>query len=280
MSTSGSSPLYPFSRDQKASVRLNYQHWALKELFGYLIHPSIPTNQAELHIADVATGTALWTIEVLRALPETAELQGFDISADQFPTPERLPKKIQLHVLDAFKPFPREHLARYDIVHIRLILSVIETHEKAEALARNLLTLLKPGGYLQWLELDRGAFYPIIPEGVDSKTTQKTLVLMNRPGPFPKTAWVPNLDKILAKSGFDNVLLERKAIPDELQTIFYHNRSMSFEDFLFKQLDKDASQEEERKVRDELDTLGREFAKGIKVHTEYVCVIGRNGENQ
>jgi len=37
--------------------RLNYHHWIVKETLGYLIHPSIPTDRADLRILDVATGT-------------------------------------------------------------------------------------------------------------------------------------------------------------------------------------------------------------------------------
>ena len=37
--------------------RLNLQHYIWKEESGYLLHPSIPTDQENLSVADVGTGT-------------------------------------------------------------------------------------------------------------------------------------------------------------------------------------------------------------------------------
>ncbi|TGO62015.1 hypothetical protein BOTNAR_0120g00010 [Botryotinia narcissicola] len=47
---------YIFKRDYKSSMRLNYNHFLIKEVAGYLIHPSISTHQPNLRIADVGTG--------------------------------------------------------------------------------------------------------------------------------------------------------------------------------------------------------------------------------
>lgn len=39
--------------------RLNYQHFLLREQYGYLLHPNIPTDHEDgMTIADVGTGTA------------------------------------------------------------------------------------------------------------------------------------------------------------------------------------------------------------------------------
>ena len=37
--------------------RLNYQHFWLRQLFGYFLHPLISTQNSDLRIADVGTGT-------------------------------------------------------------------------------------------------------------------------------------------------------------------------------------------------------------------------------
>ncbi|TGO53493.1 hypothetical protein BCON_0122g00100 [Botryotinia convoluta] len=57
---------YIFKRDYKSSMRLNYNHFLIKEVAGYLLHPSIPTHQPNLRIADVGTGTGtggLFTVD-------------------------------------------------------------------------------------------------------------------------------------------------------------------------------------------------------------------------
>lgn len=36
---------------------LNLQHYLHREMFGYLVHPSIPTDHPKLRVADIGTGT-------------------------------------------------------------------------------------------------------------------------------------------------------------------------------------------------------------------------------
>ncbi|KAF1975877.1 hypothetical protein BU23DRAFT_69655 [Bimuria novae-zelandiae CBS 107.79] len=44
-------------------------------------------------------------------------------------------------------------LGRYDIVHVRLVIFVVRNHDPRDII-RNLMKLLKPGGWLQWDKLD------------------------------------------------------------------------------------------------------------------------------
>ncbi|PYH93369.1 hypothetical protein BO71DRAFT_381648 [Aspergillus ellipticus CBS 707.79] len=149
---------YVFPRDQKESKRLNAQHNLLvKVTRGTLIHPSIPKDQL-ISIADIATGTGIWLNDVSQLLANTSptqrHYQGFDISPDQFPNN---PGEIQLSVHDITVPFPKEHRNRYDLVHVRLVVAALEEHEYRSAIA-NLYDILKPGGYLQWEELDEETY--------------------------------------------------------------------------------------------------------------------------
>lgn len=50
-------------------------------------------------------------------------------------------------------PFPLCHRGAYDIVAVRL-LSIVLVGEEWESAVKNLITLLKPGGYLQWVDGD------------------------------------------------------------------------------------------------------------------------------
>ena len=38
-------------------LRLNHQHWLIKQHCGYLLHPSIPKTNPNFRVADVGTGT-------------------------------------------------------------------------------------------------------------------------------------------------------------------------------------------------------------------------------
>ena len=75
-------------------------------------------------------------------------LDGFDISPDQYPPNAWLPQNVHLHIQDAFMPFPEKYHAKYDVVHVRFIITVL--HEKDRngliQLAENLTTLLSKYG--------------------------------------------------------------------------------------------------------------------------------------
>lgn len=68
--------------------------------------------------------------------------QGFDISAAQYPELTESQKKcMSFGVHDARKPFPEEHIGKYDLVHVRLFQWVLKVHE-IEQVVNNLTTLL------------------------------------------------------------------------------------------------------------------------------------------
>ncbi|KAL4802039.1 hypothetical protein BDV18DRAFT_148107 [Aspergillus unguis] len=149
-----SEEIYPLGRDGVESKRLNDQHKLLVDFVGGVIDSTIPLEYIS-SVADVATGTGIWLRDAQKLLNEkcpdpTRYFQGFDISAAQFPP---LVEGIELSVQDIFQPFPAEHHNRYDLVHVRLLVTGIPESTYPAAVA-NLLTILKPGGYLQWVEID------------------------------------------------------------------------------------------------------------------------------
>ncbi|KAJ5833059.1 hypothetical protein N7474_001370 [Penicillium riverlandense] len=121
-----------------------------------LIHPSIPKDSV-LSVADIATGTGIWLKDVSQML-ENSHIRryyhGFDISPEQFP---KDPGSIAFSVHDITKPFPKEHWNRYDLVHVRLLVVALEESEYKAAVS-NLYTILKPGGFLQWEEVDEETY--------------------------------------------------------------------------------------------------------------------------
>ena len=61
-------------------------------------------------------------------LPTSVIIDGFDISTAQFPPQEWLPQNVHLHEQNVFTPFPAEQLAKYDIVHLRFMSTLIDSH--------------------------------------------------------------------------------------------------------------------------------------------------------
>lgn len=118
---------YALSRNYAATTRLNCQHLLWKLELGWSLHPSLqariltaqpivtaplkvpaPTVTSSTHrpdpfaaqpdtfrIADVATGTAIWALEISQDFPST-QIDGFDIDLQQCPRPEWLPHNVKV----------------------------------------------------------------------------------------------------------------------------------------------------------------------------------------
>ncbi|KAF4634741.1 hypothetical protein G7Y89_g3365 [Cudoniella acicularis] len=95
----------------------------------------------------------IWLIELARTLGPEVKLEGLDISFDQFPPREWLPGNVSLVKYDAFSEPPAELLNTYDIIHVQLLITLIKDDNPAPML-KNLIKMLKPGGYLTWREWD------------------------------------------------------------------------------------------------------------------------------
>ncbi|KAF2671164.1 S-adenosyl-L-methionine-dependent methyltransferase [Microthyrium microscopicum] len=125
----------------------------LHSSLGYEIHPtataSLPPNAT---IADIGTGTGIWLLDIARTNPSYV-LHGFDISAAQIHPDFNSSSNLHFHLSDFKQPFPPELLGTFDLVHARLLIFALQAEEWAPAVA-NLTTLLKPGGYLQWEEIN------------------------------------------------------------------------------------------------------------------------------
>ena len=104
----------------------------------------------------MGTGTAIWALDIAAKSPSTYRIDGFDISADQYPLASTLPKNVHLHIADAKKPFAEEFIGQFDAVHLRLLVCALE-RDDWQVVAANVLSLLKPGGAIQWEEMNGAA---------------------------------------------------------------------------------------------------------------------------
>jgi SAM-dependent methyltransferase len=111
-------------------------------------------------VADIACGTGIWLTDLADSLPPSSRLDGFDFDISKFPPQESLKSNVHLDYLNILEPFPDKLKGTYDLVHVRLVMFGLKADEWEPA-AANLLTLLKPGGYLLWDELSYGSWMSV-----------------------------------------------------------------------------------------------------------------------
>lgn len=105
-------------------------------------------------MADVATGTGHF-LQRFRDLPSQADshpvLHGYDISSAMFPTP--VPEGITLSLNDVKQVPSPEMQGIYDFVHVRMLVAAM-TADEWPTVIKNVALLVKPGGWIQWTEID------------------------------------------------------------------------------------------------------------------------------
>ncbi|KAL2823825.1 S-adenosyl-L-methionine-dependent methyltransferase [Aspergillus cavernicola] len=168
-----SAPCYKQTRRDKSSYllrsvetdeheRLDTQHrMNLHMMHQNILHPSIPKNFER--VADIATGNGTWLFDLIKARKEDPEssntktrYHGFDISPALFPKenhPALSSADLDFSRHDFYKPFPEEHIGQYDLVHARH-LSLAVPIPDLDLAVKNITSLLKPGGHIQWEEYD------------------------------------------------------------------------------------------------------------------------------
>ena len=138
-------------------ARVNLQHFLFKESFDYNLHPDIPVDKPDLKIADIGTGTGyayplptlgshnsctrIWLFGLAKQFPLSTQLDGFDISKNQFTHDKWCPINMTFRVLNALEDPPEELQGQYDIVHIRFFLIVVENNDPAPLISHCLKLL-------------------------------------------------------------------------------------------------------------------------------------------
>ncbi|KAI6959797.1 hypothetical protein KC318_g14410 [Hortaea werneckii] len=201
------------TRDQEESQRLNLQHELYIKSTGFHLHPRIAaTLPTDAHIAEIATGTGIWLRSLAAANSQSSpgwKFTGFDLSSEQFP-PEADRRGIDFQVLDILKPPPEEERGKYDVVHVRLLVCGLKGSDWRHA-AANILTLLKPGGWIQWhegtfAELQFMQSTPLAPyPSASREVAQYAVRTLNEKEGKVLTADVLDLPQTVAEAGFVDV---------------------------------------------------------------------------
>lgn len=221
---------YILNRDRKhaAAGRLNLQFYLWKDALEFNIHPSILPHLAKTAvIADVASGSGIWLIDVSRQLPE-AQLDGLDYDLDQAPHQQWLPSNVKKRYLNILEDIPEDLVGKYDYIHTRLLVLVVQS-KNPRPIIQNLRKLLKPGGYLQWDELNT---VNMSVKKVDPNLKTPALdQLRDWSWAEARHEWTVQLPQFLAEEGFLGATIDYYGDALELARAFNDQHLLTAEEF-------------------------------------------------
>ncbi|KAF2238508.1 S-adenosyl-L-methionine-dependent methyltransferase [Viridothelium virens] len=250
-------------------------HWMLKAICGYLLHPKVPRGSTQgIRVTDVGAGSGIWLLELAEELPATSMLEGFDISSQQYPPPEWWANNVRLMEHDAFRPFPEQYIGAYDVVNVRFLLTLIRGPEAVPFL-KNLVTLLKPGGYIQWTEPQ---FYSVQtklsnPESASGNVVRHLEALMRKPPSGVTYEWVAELPSTFEKAGLELVCHELFPVKDSYKLPYCQGLLAALEETTVDS--PNVSAESAQESSKFISELSKEFAKGVYLDTNFLCMVGR-----
>ncbi|KAF3397570.1 hypothetical protein DPV78_007261, partial [Talaromyces pinophilus] len=217
--------------DAAFEPRLNLQSYLWKDSLGYTVHPSIlkdinlSAENRHLSFADVGTGTGIWLVNLAQELlpnhvATRLELDGFDINLAQCPPQESMPSCLNFYTWDALNEPESTFIGKYDVVHVRLFMINVREETQPGRLIQNLKKLLKPGGWIQWEEVNNcdNRLYKANP-AIESPATEELLeyILAGSKNHRGADDWFLNLDVTFRNMGFDNVHLKKFMDPPALR---------------------------------------------------------------
>ncbi|KAF9883289.1 hypothetical protein FE257_003780 [Aspergillus nanangensis] len=253
----------------QAAGRLNLQHYLWRETFGFSIHPSIKLPETP-NIVDVACGTGLWLIDVAREI-STAQLEGLDTDLTRAPHTNWLPSNIHMRHWNMFEDVPPELEGKFDLVHIRLLVLVLSNVEIHKPLA-NFLKLVKPGGYIQWDDVDCINIHVKKADGsLDASALEELRVACYSNG---RHNWIMDLPQLLTSKGFQLSKLHWYDERMELVRAFNDQHLMTMEEFA-DQLMRTGQQAGAARFRHLIAHSYEECLRGAALSMPRIVVVGQ-----
>ncbi|KAL8698797.1 MAG: hypothetical protein Q9224_001690 [Gallowayella concinna] len=295
---------YILSRNYASTTRLNSQHLLWKLELGWCLHPSLQALMTPHHqkrafpnvaattvtastqgsnlsvarrdtvrIADLATGTAIWAIDVSHEFP-LALIDGFDIHLQQCPPPEWLPFHVTVRQWDIYSAMPPELEGLYDVVHIRLLLLVVRDNDPRPIL-RNAFRMLKRGGCLQWDELDPWGAITVVAGQPRGDETGENFQKRQELTPMDTLNWVLELHSIMEEVGFEDVKKEDIACDLRLAKYYQDMQFMVMEEQAAAEATAEGKERVGKAIR---DGVGESYGKARV--TPKMVVLGRKPARQ
>lgn len=265
---------YVFTRDFLDNNRINLMHTLWAKIFGYVVHPNIPTNRPDLRVADVGTGTGIWLFDVRDLIAPSARLEGFDISFDAAPPTETLPSNVTFRHWDVKEDLPEDLVGVFDVVHVRFFAFVL-LGDQVPLVVQRLFKMLKPGGYLQWGDPD---FESVRIDKIGPDTRTESLAemfkLLSVQDPRLKPTWVTELPSLFSAAGFVDIETDKNDCPPHMAFLL-HECGLMIHELIYRKTKNEKMQQELGRL---LPQAVEETRNGAYVTAVRWTVVGKKPE--
>ncbi|KAA8652363.1 class I SAM-dependent methyltransferase [Aspergillus tanneri] len=175
---------------------------------------------------------------------ESIRMDGFDIDITQCPPAGWVTDNIHFRRWNAIEPPPSELRGQFDLVHLRLVMIGIN-NEDVPALVENLSLLLKPGGWLQWEEMNNFDNNIVTVDESTPKTAIAELLQWMTIGPKERrkgNEWRLTIPGVLEQHGFTNVRVENHSDPPYMRRWMTEVTFQTLTEFASKQFSRDSKE--------------------------------------
>jgi len=200
---------YLLSRDDAELRRLTDQHILVQKVIfeDRLVYDKKAHLGPGSCVLDAGTGTGAWLMDLAQNVEHSVELQGIDVSPNNFPNPEIIPSNVHFSV-SSVTNLPQEWTNKFDVINQRLLIFGLLEVEWPQALAE-LFRVLKPGGIIQLADLDLPYGLGIGPRCDEGLKALMSLCAVSR----LMSTCASRLPGLLEAAGFEEILFERKLYP-------------------------------------------------------------------
>lgn len=247
-----------------------------------MLDEQIPYQKPNLRIADISCGTGIWLLDLLPSCHPTTEFFALDLNTAQLPPDPWLPPSItpiQFNLYDDDLP-DGLHEASFNIINISIVFSFVKD-DRIEKVFRNITRLLKPGGYLQWTELDgyNAECISPRPQYRASAVPHFAKELWTLIGETC-CSWPSRLDEIMAKQGLHDTICRRPPPKQDKLKIWMQDFLMVHKEisdlFAVTSASCEQSQYAVRVYRELLDEARKETQRaGIALWMPVIRAVGR-----
>lgn len=202
-------------------------------------------------------------------------IDGFTIDNSLVPPPQGLPPKVTIHHVESYaSSFVTSGQSTYDVIRICSLAANVENNDPG-SVVENAMAMLKPGGYIEWDELDT-AHYNLVKTDFTRPAFQSQSLLKrirHHSHTLSPCGWIDSLPDILARHGLQvEGRQHRYRLPFAYAKLENDNSFKEFEDLSYGLADKDEGRELRQSMaaaKEECDQMGH------MVTADLVIVAGR-----